>query len=714
MKKTVRRLFEILVLFTIFVSTFKANGQSSSCKGAKAYSNNRIDYFTFQPCDAKTITLTFNCFKVADAGDLLRVYDGTDASGKPLHSGLGFTYGNPPPDSLMAFSGAMYLYFTTDGSGTDSGFVVNWKYEKDTTKGPIALFEIPDTIYNSVAYTFKNVSKNLSNPLKKYDYVWEIEPGFGEVGFQKDLNYTFSTNKTYDVSLSVTSCIGTNKFTKSVVVITPDYKVWLDIKASTIKTFIDSVVTLKAVNFTNFKRPFKADRFKWSFSPADVTYINGTVDSPTIQVKFTKAANYTVHLEAWNSTSPIKSFNEVIKKDFITIKEPLSPKVYIDLIAKNLNPKIGVVDTLYAIDTMDGKLYKANRFKWQFVPDQVTYINGSRSDQKTIFVKFNKTGKYTISLKAWNSADSTASIDDTVKLDYIVVQNAPVFVDFVSNNLKPKIGQLDTLIAVDAKNGNPFAANKYNWKFNPDNVTFMNGTNAESKQPLVKFNQTGRYTISLTAWNSFDSTATLNDNTKMDYISVMDAPVFLNFKAHNLYPKVDEVDTFIALDSLNGNPFNANRYQWNFLPANIIYVNGTSQNMQTIQVKFASAGKYQVTLSGWNSADSAATFNEIYKVDYITVFDSFITIKKLSNTNTSVDIYPNPCDGILNFYFKEGTAPNTSIQVFNCLGQLSTEINKIEKNFQSIDLSNQPNGIYTVKVKIDNRQLIQKISLLKN
>jgi hypothetical protein len=174
------------------------------------------------------------------------------------------------------------------------------------------------------------------------------------------------------------------------------------------------------------------------------------------------------------------------------------------------------------------------------------------------------------------------------------------------------------------------------------------------------------------------------------------------------------VDTFIALDSLNGNPFNANRYQWNFLPNNIIYVNGTSQNMQTIQVKFASAGKYQVTLSGWNSADSAATFNEIYKVDYITVFDSFITIKKLSNANTSVDIYPNPCDGILNFYFKEGTTPNTSIQIFNFLGQLSTEINKIEKNFQSIDLSNQPNGIYTVKVKIDNRHLIQKISLLKN
>lgn len=714
MKKILRNIFQMIFMFEMLVLAFQANGQSSSCKGAQPYSNNRIDYATIQPCDAKKITLTFSCFKVADVGDLLRVYDGTDASGKPLHSGSGFTYGNPPPDSLIAYSGAMYLYFTTNGSGTDSGFVTSWTSEKDTTKGPIALFEIPDTIYNSVAYTFKNVSKNLSIPPKKNDYVWDIEPGHGEVGYQKDLNYSFITNKTYDVSLSVTNCIGTNKFTKSVVVITPDYKVWLDFNASTTKTFIDSVVTLKAVNFTNFKRPFKADRFKWSFSPADVTYINGTLDSPTIQVKFTKAANYTVHLEAWNSTSPIKSFNEVIKKDYITVKEPLSPKVYIDFVTKNLNPKIGEVDTLYAIDSMDGKLYKANRFKWQFVPDQVSYVNGSNSDQKIIFVKFNKTGKFTISLKAWNAADSTVSTNDTIKSDYISVLNAPVYVDFTSNNLKPKIGQVDTLITVDAKNGNPFAANKYKWKFNPDNVSFMNGTNPDSKQPFVKFNQTGLYTISLTAWNSFDSAATFNNTTKVDYISVVDAPVFLNFKAMNLYPKTNEVDTFIALDSLNGNPFNANRYQWNFFPNNIIYANGTSRTMQTIQLKFTSAGKYNVSLSGWNSADSAATFYKIIKDDYITVSDSLIAIKKLSNANTLVDIYPNPCDGILNFYFKEGTTPNTSIQIFNYLGQLSIEIIKIEKNFQSIDLSNQPNGIYTVKIKIDNRQVIQNISLLKN
>ena len=62
------------------------------------------------PCGAKSVTLDFKQFKLL-ANANLKIFDGTDATGTPLHSGSGFTLNNAPTGPITANSGTMYLLF---------------------------------------------------------------------------------------------------------------------------------------------------------------------------------------------------------------------------------------------------------------------------------------------------------------------------------------------------------------------------------------------------------------------------------------------------------------------------------------------------------------------------------------------------------------------------------------------------------------------------
>lgn len=710
--------FLFVYLIFLISSCVKAQSGQSGCITHVGYNSSRIDYETILPCGANKITLTFSKFKVPSTAFLLKIYDGTDASGKALHPGSGFTYGNVPTSPLVAYSGAMYLYFSCTGSGTDTMYAACWTSEGDTAK-PVAKFEIADTIYNSVKNTFKNTSQNISS---KTDYIWKIEPGYGDVSYSKDLNYTLYTNSKYDVTLRTTTCSGTSKYTKSVVVITPDYKVALDFKAKNTKPIIDKADTLSAIYFSNFKRPTKADRFHWFFYPDSVTYLNGTsADSPTIQVKFKAIGKYKVTLEAWNNSSPTLSYNEVIKKDYITVQEPPSPKVYIDIKAKKINPLVGETDTLLAIDSISGKLYKADRFNWMFNPSTVTYLNGTSKEMKTIQVKFNDTGRYTVSLQGWNSIDSAKTYNDTSKPNFILVQKPAIrkaYFDFSAKNLNPLVGETDTLYVIDSIKGKGVKANRFKWQISPNRFNYINGTNDESKIIQIKFKSEGKYTITLFGWNSEDSAKTYNDTIKTNYLTVkgtVNYKVYLDFKADNLKPKVGDDVIILAIDSTEGKPYKANRFRWEFLPDNVTYINGSTSDNQTIKVKFNEKGKYSVHLTGWNWADSAATFNGTIKADYISVEDALSSVGKTQVISSLITIYPNPGQGKFNLYFNQGCIETMSIQIYNSTGKLINETSgtKCTGHIQSVDLSNEPCGLYIVKILSDKGQIVQKVSVIR-
>jgi len=285
------------------------------------YSNNRIDYATIIPCGAKAITLTFSQFKVG-AGDELKIYDGVNALGKPLHPGTGFSINTKPTQPLIATSGAMYLYFTTNSSGTDSGFIASWTSERGPIVPPVADFVIPDTLYNPVNYTYNNTSLNV---LGKTDWIWSIDPGYGEVGYTEDLDYALLTDNTYDVTLEATTCMGYSKYTKAITVVTPHDKAELDFTADNRRPNTGEVVTLTAKSALTGKA-LKADQIRWSFFPSTVSYVGGTSASDQIiKVTFNAKGKYSVSMRGWNSLDSANTASSLVKSDYVIVVEHCIP-----------------------------------------------------------------------------------------------------------------------------------------------------------------------------------------------------------------------------------------------------------------------------------------------------------------------------------------------------------------------------------------------------
>ena len=90
-----------------------------------------------------------------------------------------------------------------------------------------------------------------------------------------------------------------------------------------------------------------------------------------------------------------------------------------------------------------------------------------------------------------------------------VVTLAPPVADFVADDITPFIG--NTVQFTDMSTNAPTS---WTWSFSPSTITYVGGTNANSQNPQVTFNDAGNYTVSLIATNIYGS----NTETKINYI----------------------------------------------------------------------------------------------------------------------------------------------------------------------------------------------------
>ncbi len=95
-----------------------------------------------------------------------------------------------------------------------------------------------------------------------------------------------------------------------------------------------------------------------------------------------------------------------------------------------------------------------------------------------------------------------------------------------------------------------FGANSWQWEFSPSTVTFIDG-NSNSQNPVVKFNETGDYTVSLTSQNS----AGTNTHTRNAYINT-EGPSIKTRKIISYSTCVSEFEEAQILAT------GANSYEW--------------------------------------------------------------------------------------------------------------------------------------------------------
>jgi hypothetical protein len=120
-----------------------------------------------------------------------------------------------------------------------------------------------------------------------------------------------------------------------------------------------------------------------------------------------------------------------------------------------------------------------------------------------------------------------------------------------------------------------------------------------------------------------------------------------------------------------------------------------------------------VTGSSFDPSIGAGNYNIIYTfTDVIGCSASDTTAIAVNacvgieeNTITGFTLYPNPTTGVLNFTLTE----NSTIEVFDVLGN-TVESKQFNTGSVQVDLSNQPNGVYFVRVNGTNAQrvVIQK------
>jgi hypothetical protein len=76
-------------------------------------------------------------------------------------------------------------------------------------------------------------------------------------------------------------------------------------------------------------------------------------------------------------------------------------------------------------------------------------------------------------------------------------------------------------------------------------------------------------------------------------------------------------------------------------------------------------------------------------------------------------LYPNPNNGIFSINFGNYSPMNTTINVFDLLGEKVKTIGNVSNNFIKVDLSELNNGAYFLNISSDNKNITKKVFLTK-
>ncbi len=90
--------------------------------------------------------------------------------------------------------------------------------------------------------------------------------------------------------------------------------------------------------------------------------------------------------------------------------------------------------------------------------------------------------------------------------------------------------------------------------------------------------------------------------------------------------------------------------------------------------------------------------------------DPYVSVPENTGSDISVEVYPNPSNGIINLKWNGSTGDHASLKIHDIAGRLVFE-EIISSNSQSIDLSGLPKGNYVLKVQVGNTEKIEKIIL---
>lgn len=271
--------------------------------------------------------------------------------------------------------------------------------------------------------------------------------------------------------------------------------------------------------------------------------------------------------------------NNVIRR--LTLQDPPTVDFVANKTAVNVNQTVALTSNCT----------RTTSYTWSITPNSYTLQSGSKLSDKNLYVSFNSTGSYTITLLGANSSDKVT----TSKQNYINVSstsNLKPTCDFVADELTPNTVQ--TVRLFDLSDNNPTS---WLWTITPATYTLMNSTTTTSKNMDVKFNAFGLYAVTLKVTNATGT----DQKAKTAYINVVansnrsieaanTITVFPNPATDKITVKGLETLKQVILTSVNGQviaaKFEENVIDLSGISAGVYFATITDQNGGVYQTKF--------------------------------------------------------------------------------------------------------------------------------
>ncbi|MEZ4940150.1 MAG: PKD domain-containing protein [Saprospiraceae bacterium] len=407
---------------------------------------------------------------------------------------------------------------------------------------PIAEFTAsPQILCVNEPVSFNNTScPNSSNP----GYLWNFGDGTTST-VANPPPHTYAIPGTYTVSLQVTNSCSSDTYTRTITVTPP---------ATAAATPADTLICAGG-SITFINQSTNAVGYSWTVTPTSgVTFINGTGSTDASPViRFANPGTYTVRLRVFGCGDP----------EWTTTVTVLAPASVTIAPIPDACAATGAV-TISPTATVGGS---SPTVSWEFPGGSPA----SSSNNPPGPVSYTAPGMYIVTATASNTCGNAVSRDT-----FLIAPLATA--DFTPSSVN--ICGPDELLTLTNSSTN---ASGYTWSLSPNSgFMFVNGTNANSPNPELKFSMEGSFVVKLV----------------VDGCGTPEKEITVNVR---LTPTVsltnteDQCDPTVTLSPASLVVFgggSADSIQWTFLNGSISSFNGSAPP----DVTFSGVGTYALSV----------------------------------------------------------------------------------------------------------------------
>jgi PKD repeat protein len=367
--------------------------------------------YTISPKCASSITIDFLDFDVCSYGstgcpnlppDNIKIYDGVDNTGTPLHLNAKDMFGNPIypqgymngpgnayvglPPSVSANSGSMYIEFFKNCGGVGTGFEARWSTVSYVPVAPVSSFIAPDTVYRGAPYTYSSTATG-----EFLDYFWDFEGNGIYSHSGNSVTYTYTSTGAFTLKHKVESCSDLFDIaTKTIIVIDPPAKPPVNFTVD-----FQKITPVYVAQFTDLSHR-SVNFWEWTITPNTVSFMDGThAHSKNPRVQFHDTGYYDVQLKVAN----ILGSDSLIRNKYMNIYLFCTPGI------GNLNADLGMSEVVLSNMNGDTLIYQASTI------GTIGYTDYTEKHQ----VVLSKGGQYILSTKRNSNFNN---ITRSVWIDY--------------------------------------------------------------------------------------------------------------------------------------------------------------------------------------------------------------------------------------------------------------------------------------------------------